>query len=416
MPETLVIRLPQDDDGAASWTVVDDAGTRIGDVAQGDLASAAQAQEHRQVLVLVPGTKTVTTHARLPVKSVSKMLQVAPFALEEQLAGDVTKMHFALGQRNDEGDVTIVATDRACVSAWVSALESAGIIPSRVLTDTAGVPITAGGFTVLLQDDEACIRDADGGAYFVDHESLLETLALISGEPADDSEPVNVPINVFFDAEQATCFEPLLSAIQAQFAGAEFRQLPTGALPRLAAEAIESDAPNLLQGEFAARGKYDKLWQPWRSAATLAAVLIVASVAVKAAELVTYKNRYDALRTQMMEVYSAALPGAPATRDPVGDLRRRVNSNGPAATEGSGFLDALGAVANALPKSETTFLRSISYANNQMNLEIVSSDVPTLDELRRAVSTGSAWRATLTQTTPKDGVVEGRFQLQRSDP
>ena len=123
MPETLVIRLPDEPAADAAWTVIDDAGTRIGQVQHGALSDAAAEQVQRQVVVLVPGTQTVSARANLPVRGVSKMLQVVPFALEPQIAGDVADMHFAVGQRSDDGDVDVVAVDRNIMSGWSDALD-----------------------------------------------------------------------------------------------------------------------------------------------------------------------------------------------------------------------------------------------------------------------------------------------------
>lgn len=416
MPETLVIRLPEDLSTDASWTVIDDAGTRIGEVGSGPLTDAANAQDQRQVVVLVPGTQTVATHAQLPVKSASKMLQVVPFALEEQLAGDVTRMHFAVGNRRDNGDVEVLAVRRDRMQGWVDALNEAGVHAGRVMPETAGLPVTEGGFTVLISEHEACVRDPDGIACFVDLDSLIDTLDLMITPAADADDGADVtlpPIHVFFD--DATSVEILLEQIKARLPHTEFRRLPMGTLPRLAAQAIESAGPSLLQGEFSVRGKMDKLWRPWRTAASLAAALLFATIAVKGTELIVYKKRYDDLRGQMSALYQAKVPNAAADeRDPYGSLRRLVGGDGPGAAE-SDFLDGLSVFATSIT-NDKTYLEGISYSNGQMNLVIMAPNVPTLDALRIAISEQTGWQATLTQTRDKDKSVEGRLQLIRSAP
>ncbi len=414
MPETLVIRLPEDLSTDASWTVIDDAGTRIGEVGSGPLTDAANAQDQRQVLVLVPGTQTVATHAQLPVKSASKMLQVVPFALEEQLAGDVTRMHFAVGVRRENGDVPVLAVRRDRMQGWVDALNEAGVHAGRVMPETAGLPVTEGGYTVLMSEHEACIRDPDGIACFIDLESLIDTLELMI-TPADDADAdaAQPPIHVFFD--DATSVETLLEHIKARLPHTEFRRLPMGTLPRLAAQAIDSPVPSLLQGEFSVRGKMDKFWRPWRTAASLAVVLLSATIAVKATEFIVHKKNYDNLRGQMSALYQSKVPGASADeRDPYGSLRRLVGGDGPSAAE-SDFLDGLSVFATSIT-NDKTYLEGISFSNGQMNLVIMAPNVPTLDALRIAISDQAGWQATLTQTRDKDSSVEGRLQLLRSAP
>ncbi len=416
MPETLVIRLPEDLSTDASWTVIDDAGTRIGEVGTGPLTEAANAQDQRQVVVLVPGTQTVATHAQLPVKSASKMLQVVPFALEEQLAGDVTRMHFAVGNRNEDGDVAVLAVRRDRMQGWIDALNDAGVQAGRIMPETAGLPVTDGGYTVLLSQHEACVRDPDGIACFVDLASLIDTLELMSTPTEDAEETADTsvpPIHVFFD--DATSVEALLEDIKARLPHTEFRRLPMGTLPRLAAQAIESTGPSLLQGEFSVRGRMDKLWRPWRTAASLAVALLFATVAVKATEAIMYKKRYDDLRGQMSELYQSKVPGAAADeRDPYGSLRRMMNGAGAGGAD-SDFLDGLSAVAKAI-SGDKTYLEGISFSNGQMNLVIMAPNVPALDSLRVAISDQAGWQATLTQTRDKDSSVEGRLQLLRSEP
>ena len=424
MPETLVIRLPENLSSDACWAVIDDDGTRIGNVDRGALANAAGLQDQRKVVVLVPGTQAVCTRTQLPVKSMSKMLQVVPFALEEQLAGDVTRMHFAVGDRSDDSEVAVVAVLREHMQDWVDALAAADIHPSRLIPDSAGMPATDAGFTVLLDEREACIRDPDGIACFVDLESLVDTLELMC-TPAEDvseeaasvehDEPVEaapMPIHVFFD--DSVRIDSLLETIKSRLPQTQFRRLPTGTFPRLAAEALSSPMPSLLQGEFSSRGRMDKYWRPWRTAASLAAMLVFATVAVKAAELITYKNRYDGLRAQMSELYQSKVPGAAADEpDPYGSLRRQLGGSG--TETASDFLDGLSVLATSL-EGDKTFLEGISFSNGQMSLEVIAPNVPTLDALRASISGKEGWQATLTQTREKDDVVEGRLQLQRATP
>lgn len=413
MPETLVIRMPEDLSAPARWTVIDEAGTRIGSVGEGALSEAANSAVQRDVLVLVPGTQVVTTRAQLPVKSVSKMLQIIPFALEEQMAGDVTRMHFAVGDRTGEGEVDVMAVRKDRMAGWVDALDDVGLGTARIAPESVGMPATDDGYTVLLYDDEGAVRDPDGVTCYIDHESLVDALDLMT-EPAGDDEDAAAaapPVVVFF--EDTETHGDLLESIKDRIEHAEFRRLPAGALARIAAEALERRPPSLRQGDFAPRGRIDKLWAPWRTAASLAAVLLFATVAVKAAELVTYKKRVGELRTEMSELYQSKVPGASANEvDPYGELRRRLG-DGADGDVASDFLDGLSVLAGSL-KGEKTYLEAINFTNGTMSLEVIAPDVPTLDTLRIAIAGTDGWDANLTQTRDKDEQVEGRLQIQRA--
>ncbi|MEO1575435.1 MAG: type II secretion system protein GspL [Pseudomonadota bacterium] len=414
MPETLVIRMPEDLSAPARWTVIDEAGTRIGSVGEGALTEAANSAMARDVLVLVPGTQVITTRARLPVKSVSKMLQVIPFALEEQMAGDVMRMHFAVGHRSSEGDVDVMAVRKDRMAGWVDALDEAGLSAARIAPESIGMPATEQGYTVLLHEHESAVRDPDGTTCYVDHDSLVDALELMT-EPGEDDDEVAAkpPVVVYF--EDTESHGDLLESVKARIDQAEFRRLPAGALARVAAEALERKPATLRQGDFAPRGRIDKLWAPWRTAASLAAVLLFATVAVKAAELVTYKKRFGELRAEMSSLYQSKVPGANANEiDPYGDLRRRLNG-GSTDSVTSDFLDGLSVLAGSL-KGDKTYLEAINFTNGTMSLEVIAPDVPTLDTLRSSIAGTQGWDANLTQTRDKDQQVEGRLQIRRANP
>ncbi|MEM6639626.1 MAG: type II secretion system protein GspL [Pseudomonadota bacterium] len=417
MTETLVIRMPEDLDAPARWTVVDAAGTRVDVGGEGTLGEAANAADQRDVLVLVPGSQVITTRTNLPVKSASKMLQVAPFALEEQMAGDVSRLHFALGERSSEGDVDVLAVRRDRMEGWVEALDEAGFGPVRMAPDSVGLPAIENGFTVLLGDIESAVRHPDGVICYVDTDSVADALELMTAPAPDDEDSgfdlstQAVPVTVFF--EEDGVHDALLDQLQANMPQLERRRLPNGALPRLAAEAIERQPPSLRQGEFAPRARIERYWAPWRAAVVLLGALLFVAVSFKATEAIVYKNRFNDLRAQMKTVYMENVPGASANEiDPLNAVRALVNGGG-ASDVPSDFLDGLNVLAGAL-NGDRTYLEQISFQNNTMSVEVNAPDVSTLDALRQAISASGGWDAALTRTRDKDKGVEGRLQIQRS--
>src|SRR5215510_1286825 len=102
MAETVVIRLlaPSRQAGsedllgdAIEWVTVDGSGARLGPVRKGTLFDAAPECAARKSIVLAPGTDVLLAEPVVPLKG-GKLMQVIPFALEEQLASDVDSMHF----------------------------------------------------------------------------------------------------------------------------------------------------------------------------------------------------------------------------------------------------------------------------------------------------------------------------------
>ena len=73
--------------------------------------AALEARE-RTVIALVPAAEALTTTVNIPVRGAAKLLATLPFALEDQLAEDVEKLHFASESRRKDGQVPVAVVAR----------------------------------------------------------------------------------------------------------------------------------------------------------------------------------------------------------------------------------------------------------------------------------------------------------------
>ena len=116
----------------------------------------------RRVVVLVPGEDVLLSSTVLPVRGAARMLQAVPFAMEDHLADDVSDLHFALGRRDESGEVAVAVTRQECMEQWLDELTEAGIGPQALYPDTTGVPSDSGAPTLVLDDERALLRQGDG--------------------------------------------------------------------------------------------------------------------------------------------------------------------------------------------------------------------------------------------------------------
>src|SRR5262245_12225289 len=163
MSEVLVIRLTGAPDAQtqvvpAEWLIVDATGARRGNVEAGPLASAAPHAAGRRVLGIVPGTDILLAEPVLPVKSGTKLAQMVPFALEEQLATDIDDLHFAVGKRDTRPGTPVAVAARAKMDAWVSAFREAQITIDALYAETSALPITPNAVTLLVDTGRVYVR------------------------------------------------------------------------------------------------------------------------------------------------------------------------------------------------------------------------------------------------------------------
>src|SRR5579871_154926 len=130
MADWLLLRLPRAPEMPATWLVVDSRGVASGPPQSGPLSLAAARTAGRMICVLVPGTDVLVAEPELPTKAGTKLQQLVPYALEEQLADDIDDLHFAIGKRPPDSTRTPVAVvTRALMDQWLEALKSNGLEP-----------------------------------------------------------------------------------------------------------------------------------------------------------------------------------------------------------------------------------------------------------------------------------------------
>ena len=296
MAETVVIRLLAPERQASlqadavvseiEWVTVDSIGARLGPVQRGSLMDAAPQCAARKVIVLAPGTDVLLAEPVVPLKG-GKLIQVIPFALEEQLASDVDAMHFAIGRREARPGVPVAVASHARMDTWTAALRAAGIQPDAIYGETAMVPPTPNGVTLLIDGSRVYVRREGTPGAVLDVEPLIEALqlGLASGEESREH------VTIFVSVDDYERERDLLEGLREYTASLQLKLLPEGVLSLLAATAVQtSSAVSLLQGKYAVKKKLNISFAPWRYAALLAGAFLVLNFGLKGWQYVHLKN------------------------------------------------------------------------------------------------------------------------------
>ncbi|MEM7083498.1 MAG: type II secretion system protein GspL [Pseudomonadota bacterium] len=414
MPETLVLRIPDHPSDQPSWLVVDDAGTRIGDITHGTLADASTAAHLRKVCVLLPANDSLVGHSSLPLKSTQKLLQALPFSFEDHLISGTDELHFGAGKRDDDGRFAVAAVGRSLLDTLLDKLEGHNLTPNIVIPLDAALPLTEDGCTVLVEAREATLRTADGDAVNIALDSVVDALGLAEVQ-RDDESPM--PITVYLDDAGSDHSDGAINAIHEAFEHAEFRRLPHGALTKLAGEAQSPAMPNLLQGDYAPSTSYEKMLSPWKPAAIAAGLFMALTVGFKAMELSAMKSRLSELNAAMQTLAKETYPNRQRFPDPPGMFRAEMRDTGNASvTGGSEFLQYIHTVATVSQDVSGLDVRRMSFRPGNLDLEVVAPSLQLLDGFATQIASNDAIDASLNSTKANGSTVQGRVQLKRGQP
>jgi general secretion pathway protein L len=411
MADWLLIRLPRTPEQPATWLTVDPRGNPSGPPQSGPLSLAAPRAVGRRICVLVPGTDVLLTEPEVPMKAGTKLHQVVPFALEEQLADDIDDLHFAIGKRAADSSRTPVAViRRSLMDDWLTALKSNGLEPESMYTESDLLPNNPGQAIALMEEDVVVVRPPSGSPVTLPVEALGEALEIAQQGTGEQAATGGRGLILYTGAAEWHQHSAKIEALRERFDGIKIQLLSAGPLA-LFGQQLPTAAPiNLLQGNYAPTKANTVGWQSWKVAAILLACLIGLHVAGKAAELTALKRSEHTLDVSIGDTFRLAMPGE---TNPT-NARQRMETRFAAAQNGGGpggLLPALQALVDARAAAPGAKLKALSFRQGTVDMKVSAKDATSLDHLTQSLKS-AGWQAELTSGNTTGSDYEGRIQLR----
>ncbi|MGC2462440.1 MAG: type II secretion system protein GspL [Steroidobacteraceae bacterium] len=406
MAEWLILQLSRGPEERCGWMLADEHGQPLGAPRVGTLAQAAGEASGHRVAAVVPSSDVLMTEVELPQKSGVRAQQIAPYALEEQLAADIETLHFAVGARdNRTGRTTVAVVTRALMDQWLSALNAEGLAPEVLCGQAVLLPENPGHTVVMLDGDTLSVRRAGQTPLALPAGDMAAALEASLGPGLTDDNLI-----IYATPQDWHRHSSEAEALRGRCASLKVQLLNAGPLPLLAPQLVAGHFVNLLAGDFALRNSFGGDWRRWRLAAVLAVTLFAVHIAGLSLELVQQQRSERALDEAIGNVARRALPGDSGT----GAVRSRVEQRLLAAqvqSGGSGLFSALAALAQAVSGVNGASVQALSFREGGLDLTLRASDAASLERVDQALRNGG-WRAELTSGAAAGSAYEGRIQMR----
>jgi general secretion pathway protein L len=414
MPHTLLLRLPAEGNENAEWLGIDATGLPETTRQRGPLALAAAVGRSAKVIVLAPATQILLAEPELPPGSGVRLARAVPFALEEQLTEDVDQLVFALGKRLPTGGTPVAVVSRVVLQGWLAQLAAAGLEPDAIYTDMSLLPSNPAQTVLWLEGARLAVRRPGKLPFSVELTPITDAL-IVAGVIADplagsDAPKVLESAVLYVTREDWSGVQSEMEQLIDRFESLKIQLLTDGPLPWLARGLADTEAVNLLQGEFARTTDYGAGWRRWRTAAALAGGLLVAHVAAEAVQLRQVKRETAGLDAQIAQVFAAAMP-----TDQMQDPRRqmqarlaRIRHSGPGQEY---FLRSLQALSGALAATPKTTVDSLSYHEQALEMKVSAPSLAQLSQLSQLLGK-QGLTAEIQSSTPAGAGVEAHLQVR----
>lgn len=321
----------------------------------------------RRVVVFVPSADVRLATVQVPARQAAKVLQAAPFVLEEQLAEDVDTLHFALGARLADQRWPLAIVSHARMQAWLSLLDGAGIHADAMIPDMLVLRVPDDAHcNALIDDDQVLVRSARDSGFVCQVDDLSFCLEL-----ADPEKRKTVSLVV-----------PRGGAIDVSALGwpVEPRHGFNSALEALLQQWRNTDAIDLLQGRFSPKRHRLRWFAPWRIAATLAAVAIGLSLLVNGIESFRLQRAVAAQDAANVARYQQVFPNE--TR--IVDLSAQLNQQLAALQTGGGgqFMSMLDVLSEALAAVPGLQIKTLQFRDGTLYVGMTATNLELLDRLK----------------------------------
>nr|WP_113865038.1 type II secretion system protein GspL [Brenneria salicis]NMN91006.1 general secretion pathway protein L [Brenneria salicis ATCC 15712 = DSM 30166]RBP66500.1 general secretion pathway protein L [Brenneria salicis ATCC 15712 = DSM 30166]RLM32048.1 type II secretion system protein GspL [Brenneria salicis ATCC 15712 = DSM 30166] len=394
----LIVRLPSADGEAIEWQMRANSGDQI--VAHG----GGRAEQVRESLagypapaftrVLVPATDVTVHTLTLPAQVRRQLAQVVQFMLEDQLATDIEKLHFALLERQGETG-TVAVVEKSRMRHWLSQCAESGIAADSLLPDAQVLPRHKDGWSALNHNGTWLFRQENGHAMAAESSWFAELLIACAPLPA------------------IYCYSAA-PVIGEGFSPTEWQTLPETDLFALAAKARLPPSADLRQGEFASVKAWRHTLLPWRGVAI--ALLCYMLLVIGEMGWTHYQLYRQAAywRQESIRVYRQLFPSETAVINPRLQMQQRLQRA--SAVKGTqGLLSQLTALQQIITRNSDVQIQSLSYeaSGSELRVALQATSYQALEQLQQQAA--AYYQVQAGEMRQEEGYVEGRLTL-RSRP
>lgn len=325
----------------------------------------------RRVILVAPAEDVRLATINVPARQAQKVLQAAPYALEDQLAEDVDTLHFSIGARLPDGSHPVAVVARERMETWLEPLRSRGLAAEAVVPEILCLPNPAPGEWVALAEAgesagaRLLARTGPCAGFTCSLEQLPGFLDL--ADPQGTARLTVYP-TAGVDADFTRAGRPV-----------ELRPGHAHALELLVRH--HAGAINLLQGAYAPRRGWAAGLQPWKTAGGLAAAWALLALAHQGLQVWDASRELAAQDARNLARFQGLYP----TETRIVDLPAQTSQK-LAALRGGGasapWFESLDLLSAALAANPGLSLRTLQFREGALYLQLTGTDLQAFESMR----------------------------------
>lgn len=384
---------------------------------QGSVAEFTHATRGKTCVFIYPGEQVHTLRLQAPQRRRSEWLQALPYALEEQLADDIDALTFKHGKTDSQQHVPVAIYQQASFASAMQTLLQHGIRPQHSSADFLLLPLhtdneTNGNETnghaveycLACDQQRVWVRYGNHAGFVCDANNAALMLEKLLAEAAETALPRSLRLLLLPDSESVS--KAITALLQQRYPAIKVVTETRASL----LDCLQWPQPQVLN--LAQHRPQKSPLRVWRAAAVLAGLIV--SIALLKDGLHWYQLNAEKreLNQQIQQVFRTVLPNARLV-NPRAQLANLLGQQPTSSTAQNVLLPLLGICAEALQNFPTLTLRSLSFRQKNLQIEVTGGNLELLDSLQRQLAKQRDITVQL-RSSVRDGQVLGRFSLRFS--
>ena len=349
-----------------------------------ELDKLSEYSKGRKVTVLVDSADVRLYRHHMPTKPSRQILKALPYMLEDELAEDVEKLHFATGESGFDKEqesywIDLAIVNKELVNKWLGVLANADIQCKTMVPEILCLPL-------IESADYAAIQLGDN---WLVRESSWQGISL---DPSwFEMYWQNVLANTEQESVKIAMLSPFSDAVQSQLIESdkvEFVQVEPEMAMMALAKGAEVAGWNLLQGDLAPKKAVSANWLIWRPVLVLATIALLVNFFGAFVSWQGNQSQLDEAKQELANAYKKAFPKEKFRANIVRrTLKRKVaEATGSGSGEAS-FISYMQQLTPVFAKHKKTKVDSIRFDGNrqELRLAITSPSFQNFEQFKVAV-------------------------------
>jgi general secretion pathway protein L len=370
--QTILFYLHSIDPIALSFIELDEQNHIIKTQLRADLSKFIP-HDAKKIIVVVPALEILVTHVELPKLTRKRLWQAIPFAVEEQLIDEVSRLHFCAGEYIPDNHWPIAVVNKEKMRQWIELLDGLKIHPNQIIPATLAIPFTEGRWTVYCLDNLCFVRTKIYDGFSCEPTNLAVYLE------SKLAEETHKPAQIDIYSE-----EKIMTSLSSNCPVIHLKATEQKLIESLGYAINKRPTLNLLQGAFRTNRKSVEAKKFWSYAGYLTLAWLAIGFVSNVFSLLALLHRESTINQQISAIYQHNFPGGEPGASPKTSLEEKLKKLTSQASNES-FLVLLANVGNAYSQSGGVRLQSLNYVDKQFLLDISTSNFDELDAFTHAL-------------------------------